>query len=297
MQHRSISRRRFVATGLATAGVLQLGSRGFAFGSITGETCLLNPEQEVGPFYVASEMVRSSIAEGKPGVPLRLRIVVMDQRTCAPLKGAAVDLWHCDAMGLYSGFTASDGFGPPGGGPGGGGPPGFGQGDGSPSGPPPEFDPSRGPGTGRPHAPTDKLTFLRGIQMTGADGAVTYETMFPGFYQGRVNHIHFKVRLEGHRSGKTYAAGHVSHVGQVFFPEEVNLQLMALTPYSSHMIHRTTMDEDHVFNDEHGSLASVHLLDAATPQDGYVAEYRAAVDPAAVPAAVDMRPGRPPKRS
>jgi protocatechuate 3,4-dioxygenase beta subunit len=288
MQHRSISRRRFLATGLATAGALQLASRGFAF---AGEGCLLTPEQEVGPFYVASEMVRSRIAEGKPGVPLRLRIVVIDQRTCAPLTGAAIDLWHCDAMGLYSGFTASDGFGqPPGGGQPGDGP-GFRPGDG----PPPDFDPSRGPG--QPHAPTDKLTFLRGIQMTGADGAVTYETVFPGFYQGRVNHIHFKVRLEGHRSGKTYAAGHVSHVGQVFFPEELNLQLMAQAPYSSHLIHRTTMDEDHVFNEEHGSLASVHLLDAARPQDGYVAEYRAAVDPAAVPAAVNMRPGRTPEHS
>ncbi len=285
MQHGSISRRRFLATGLAAAGALQLTPRGFA---LAGEGCLLTPEQEVGPFYVASEMVRSSIAEGKPGVPLRLRVVVLNQQTCAPLQGAAIDLWHCDAMGLYSGFTASDGFGPP---PSGGGPPGSDPGGEPPSGPPPDFDPSRGPG--QPHVPTDKLTFLRGIQITGADGSVTYQTVFPGFYQGRVNHIHFKVRLEGHRSGQTYAAGHVSHVGQVFFPEEINLQLMARAPYSNHLIHRTTMDEDHVFNEEHGSLASVHLLDPARPQDGYVAEYQAAVDPAAIPAAVEMRPGPP----
>ena len=86
--------------------------------------------------------------------------------------------------------------------------------------------------------PTDKLTFLRGVQITGADGAVTYETIFPGFYHGRINHIHFKVRLGGHLSGQTYAAGHTSHVGQVFFPEELSLRLMEQAPYSAHAIHR-----------------------------------------------------------
>jgi protocatechuate 3,4-dioxygenase beta subunit len=42
--------------------------------------------------------------------------------------------------------------------------------------------------------PTDKLTFLRGVQLTGSDGTVVFKTIFPGFYEGRRNHIHFKVR-------------------------------------------------------------------------------------------------------
>jgi protocatechuate 3,4-dioxygenase beta subunit len=43
--------------------------------------------------------------EGKPGVPLTVRAKVLDVSTCTPIRGAAVDLWHCDAGGTYSGFA------------------------------------------------------------------------------------------------------------------------------------------------------------------------------------------------
>ena len=188
MTSTSVTRRRFLASSLATATALRFAPRAFA---LPGDACLLTAEQEVGPFYVADESLRSAIAEGKPGVPLHVRLVVVDQTSCLPIPHAAVDLWHCDAMGLYSGFTASSGFGPPGGGPGGG-----------PGGPPPGFDPRHGPPggggpegggpeDGGPHGPppaskpTDKFTFLRGVQMTDNEGAVSFQTIFPGFYQGR----------------------------------------------------------------------------------------------------------------
>ncbi len=35
--------------------------------------------------------------------------------------------------------------------------------------------------------------YLRGVQLTGADGTVTFTTIFPGCYAGRVPHIHFEV--------------------------------------------------------------------------------------------------------
>ncbi len=119
-----VSRRRFVATGLIAGGALAPVARGLMG---DGAACVLTAEQEVGPFYVDGALVRSRIAEDRTGIPLRLRLVVMDSRTCVPLKGAAVDLWHCDAMGLYSGYTAVK-MGPGGRGPGGG----------RPGGPPPE---------------------------------------------------------------------------------------------------------------------------------------------------------------
>lgn len=293
--HPCISRRRFLSTSLAAAGALRLAPRSFALASAR---CLLTPEQEVGPFYVGGDAMRSSLAEGKPGVPLRLRLVLWNQATCAPLENAAIDLWHCDAMGLYSGYTAGGGF-PGGGGPEGGrGPEGDRQGPppGPPPGSPSGFDPAHGLGFGpdqgmRAPTPTDKLTFLRGIQMSNADGSVTYDTIFPGFYEGRVNHIHFKVRLEGHRSGQTYAAGHTSHNGQVFFPEELATHLMEQPPYVTHAIHRTTIAEDHVFNDQQGAFATVRARDTANRSAGFVAEYHAVVNPTAVPAAVRMGPG------
>ena len=68
--------------------------------------CVLVPEQTEGPYYIANEKVRRNITEGRPGTPLTLRLAVVDAKTCKPIEGAAVDIWHCDASGTYSGFGA-----------------------------------------------------------------------------------------------------------------------------------------------------------------------------------------------
>ena len=65
-------------------------------------SCKLTPEVTEGPFYVALDRIRKDITEGRPGVPLTLKLRVVDVRKCAPIRGAAVDIWHCDAGGLYS---------------------------------------------------------------------------------------------------------------------------------------------------------------------------------------------------
>src|SRR5262245_52664626 len=66
------------------------------------KACRLTPEVTEGPFYVALDRIRRDITEGRPGVPLTLRIRVIDVRRCRPIHSAAVDIWHCDAGGLYS---------------------------------------------------------------------------------------------------------------------------------------------------------------------------------------------------
>jgi protocatechuate 3,4-dioxygenase beta subunit len=63
-----------------------------------------------GPYFVDEELRRSDIrpdpatGEIKPGVPLVLTVALSraDQGRCQPLPGAQVDIWHCDADGLYS---------------------------------------------------------------------------------------------------------------------------------------------------------------------------------------------------
>src|SRR5439155_9914806 len=70
-------------------------------------TCVLTPELTEGPYYIADEKVRRNITEGKPGTPLTLRIAVVDASSCKAVKGAAVDIWHCDAGGVYSGFSSA----------------------------------------------------------------------------------------------------------------------------------------------------------------------------------------------
>jgi protocatechuate 3,4-dioxygenase beta subunit len=76
--------------------------------SVTGGTpttpdCVLTPEQEEGPFYIDLAEVRQDIVENRPGVPLALALTVVDSDTCEPIRDVAVDIWHCDALGLYSG--------------------------------------------------------------------------------------------------------------------------------------------------------------------------------------------------
>ncbi|HYY63235.1 MAG TPA: intradiol ring-cleavage dioxygenase [Gaiellaceae bacterium] len=69
-------------------------------------SCVLTPEMTEGPYYIAGERVRRNITAGHPGTPLLLRLAVVDASTCKPIKGAAVDVWHADAAGNYSGFGA-----------------------------------------------------------------------------------------------------------------------------------------------------------------------------------------------
>ncbi|MGA8029144.1 MAG: intradiol ring-cleavage dioxygenase [Bryobacteraceae bacterium] len=279
-----LNRRRFVGTALTLVSTFGRQRAAGALG-LAPETgaCRLVPEQEVGPYYVSDELLRSNIVEGKPGVPLSLRLVVLHAEDCKPLPNVAVDLWHCDALGLYSGFTKQNPMGP--------------------GGPPPGFDPEHprnhpGPPEGMmgpppQNSPTDKLTFLRGIQLSDAEGVVVFQTVFPGFYMGRTNHIHFKVRVGGEKAGRSYGAGHTSHVGQIFFPEDLSIKLMQYKPYTEHNIHRTTQAEDQVYNDQEGELSVARLVALNTDDlsAGLHADLIAAVDPIATPAPAGRRPG------
>ena len=69
-------------------------------------SCVLTPELTEGPYYISGEKIRRDIREGHPGTLLTLHLRVLNAATCAPIKGAAVDVWHADAAGNYSGFGA-----------------------------------------------------------------------------------------------------------------------------------------------------------------------------------------------
>ncbi|MPY80510.1 MAG: protocatechuate dioxygenase [Actinophytocola sp.] len=73
------------------------------------QACVLTPEDTEGPYYLDLDLVRSDITEGKPGVPLTLRATVVDAESCVPVEKAALDIWHADADGVYSGFEAGSG--------------------------------------------------------------------------------------------------------------------------------------------------------------------------------------------
>ena len=71
-------------------------------------SCVLAPEATEGPFYLDDHRLRRNITEGRPGVPLALKLKVLNVSSCKPVKGAAVDIWHCDAGGAYSGTSGDD---------------------------------------------------------------------------------------------------------------------------------------------------------------------------------------------
>lgn len=67
--------------------------------------CTLYPQQVEGPYYVPGDLLRQDITDGKAGTALALHLRVVRQGDCNPLPNVAVDVWHCDALGVYSGFA------------------------------------------------------------------------------------------------------------------------------------------------------------------------------------------------
>ena len=87
--------------GALLSGNADGGNRAVETGAVQ---CVLTPELTEGPYYINGENLRRDIREGHPGSLLALRLTVLNASTCKPIKGAAVDIWHADAAGNYSGF-------------------------------------------------------------------------------------------------------------------------------------------------------------------------------------------------
>jgi protocatechuate 3,4-dioxygenase beta subunit len=92
--------------GSLLAGPAEGGNKAIETGAVQ---CVLTPELTEGPYYIAGEKVRRDIRDGHPGTLLTLRLTVLNAATCKPIKGAAVDIWHADAAGVYSGFGSGAG--------------------------------------------------------------------------------------------------------------------------------------------------------------------------------------------
>jgi protocatechuate 3,4-dioxygenase beta subunit len=187
--------------------------------------CVLTPEVTEGPYYLDLNKVRSDITEGKDGAPLDMKLTVVDATGCTPIKDAAIDVWHCDAGGVYSGFSQA-GAGGPGGAPGGS------------------------------QSATDSQTFLRGTQVTDANGLAEFQTIYPGWYPGRAVHIHMKVHV----------GGSVVHTGQLFFDDNLTDQVYRNAPYNS----RGSRDVRNAADDIYRSAGAASAVLPVTPAErGY----------------------------
>jgi hypothetical protein len=143
------------------------------------------------------------------------------------------------------------------------------------------------PPPGRRHL--DASRYLRGVQVTDNLGRAEFATLYPGWYSGRAIHIHLKVHIFSAFRGTKDIGGHVSHTGQLFFPEDVTADIAKLEPYATRLhIPRTLQSEDGIFTDEHGSGSLLELarLDKRSNAGGVFATVTLAVDPEATPAPV-----------
>jgi len=118
---RPLSRRRALGLALVGAGSVLAGGAplplvGPRLARAAGG-CVVRPALTEGPYFVDEKLERSDIRSDpgdgsvRPGVPLRLalRVSRLHASACATLPGATVDVWHCDAQGVYSDVADGDG--------------------------------------------------------------------------------------------------------------------------------------------------------------------------------------------
>lgn len=108
------------ATATATPTATASASPGATASASAGGTlpsCVVVPELTEGPYYLDVNLERSDIrantgdgavAEGAT-FELGWLVSQVDGEGCLPLEGAIVDVWHCDALGAYSGVQGSAG--------------------------------------------------------------------------------------------------------------------------------------------------------------------------------------------
>lgn len=149
------------------------------------QMCVLTPSETAGPYYLNLNLLRQDIKESQTGILVRYSITVVDAGTCNPIPNATVDIWHNNALGVYSGY-ANQG--------------------------------------------TQGQTWLRGIQLTDSTGLAMFDSIYPGWYQGRTTHVHVKVRPTGLSELTT----------QMYFHPSLSKRIYGRPPYASHGQNPTT---------------------------------------------------------
>ena len=183
-------------SGLATATATAI------VGASAPPGCVVRPAETEGPYFVDEKLLRSDIrpdpSDGsvREGAVLKLTFATarVTGNSCAPYEGLLVDVWHCDALGVYSDVQGSAG-----------------------------------------------TKFLRGYQVTDADGLATFTTVYPGWYQGRTVHIHFKIRSDAAGSSG------LEFTSQLFFDDTLTDKVFAAEPYAQKGVRSTRNDGDGIY--------------------------------------------------
>lgn len=170
--------------------------------TVTPASCSVTNSETEGPFptHTPSDYAINNIVSDRKGTPLTVKIYIRNvNNACAILKDATVDIWHCDAAGLYSEYG----------------------------------------GSGMQSTNLTSVHFLRGRQLSDANGQAAWTSIYPGWYSGRAPHIHVHV----------YNGTKSLLVTQIAFPEDVSKAVYAQGVYASHGQADTSNARDNVFSD------------------------------------------------
>jgi protocatechuate 3,4-dioxygenase beta subunit len=179
------------ATSAASASPSASAAASAAAASSALPSCIVRPAETEGPYFVDEKInrpdIRSDPSSGTVSEGARLDLTFAVARisgaSCTAFADVLVDVWHCDALGVYS--DVSD--------------PGF---------------------------QTSGKKFLRGYQVTDANGRARFTTIVPGWYQGRTVHIHFKIRSDA------ASTSGLEFTSQLFFDDALIDTIHARQPYA-----------------------------------------------------------------
>ncbi len=220
---RVLSRREIVAIMGAGGAALLLGSPvpGRADSRRT-PPCVVRPEMTEGPYFLDEHLDRSDIrtdpTDGLVSAGALLTLTFNVSRltnACAPLPGAIVDVWQCDAAGVYSGVVD------------------------------PLFN-------------TVGKKFLRGYQVSDANGRVNFTTVYPGWYPQRTVHIHFKIRSPAAEKASW------EFTSQLFFDDAFTDQVYDRAPYKERGTRKLLNTDDGIYQRGGGSAMVLSVKESGT---------------------------------
>lgn len=195
--------------------------------TVVAAACISTDSETAGPFPTKDpeSLTRQNITGDRTGIPFSVVITLLDKNNdCAALEGAYVDIWHCDKDGYYSEYG----------------------------------------GTNMQKEDFTSNHFLRGRQVSNSSGMVSFDSIFPGWYQSRATHIHVHIYS---------ASGNSLLVTQIGFPEGDNSAVVLVNDasdygYTKGMSGYTYNSQDNVFSDSQdteigvvtGSIASGYAI-------------------------------------
>lgn len=225
-----MERKKFLQHGIAALGLGLVAPLAKACkkddnittGEETGSgDCVVAPSETEGPFPTKnpSAFERTDITDGRSGYKMEVDITIGQvSKSCAALAGAIVDIWHCDAQGNYSEYG----------------------------------------GTQMQSTNYSSVHFLRGRQVTDANGLVKFTSIFPGWYQGRSTHIHVHI---------FNASGTSLKVTQIAFPEGSGSAVQTVAGYTKGMNGYTYNANDNIFSDDRSGVQIASVTGNTT--DGF----------------------------